>query len=186
MNSLSSLNKGCDLLRQSLYSDSLHSTFLIGWWDRQQNTHSKLNVSIEDAFIWTNNKNDTYTTKSGYRWLLSLRDPVITFNPSHSWSWIWFNFLVKFFFWLTCHNYVATFSLLNHCKKNHSVTFVRCCLQNEFFLQCIQDCEFSRSLWHHIGFNNLDFFSNTGVYEWLKLGAISSQALILSAVVWRS
>jgi hypothetical protein len=30
------------------------------------NTSFRFNDFIEDAFIWTNNKNDAYTTKSGY------------------------------------------------------------------------------------------------------------------------
>jgi hypothetical protein len=65
------------------------------------NTSFRFNDFIEDAFIRTNNKNDTYTTKSDYNWLLSLRDPIITHNPSHSWSWIWklqFPEEIKFFF----------------------------------------------------------------------------------------
>jgi hypothetical protein len=50
---------------------------------------------------------------------------------------------------------------------------------------CIPDCEFSCSLWNHISFINLDFFSNLDVYDWLKLGATGSQALLFSAgVLW--
>jgi hypothetical protein len=45
-------------------------------FDVANNTNSKFNDSIEDTFIWTNNKNDTYTIKSGYNCLLSLRDPI--------------------------------------------------------------------------------------------------------------
>jgi hypothetical protein len=52
------------------------------------NTNFKFNDSIEDTFIWTNNKNDTYATKSGYNWLLSLRDLGTIHNLLHSWSWI--------------------------------------------------------------------------------------------------
>ncbi|CAJ2635885.1 unnamed protein product [Trifolium pratense] len=44
-------------------------------FDTINNSHMKFNASIEDTFIWTNNKNGSYTTKSGYDWLLSLRDP---------------------------------------------------------------------------------------------------------------
>jgi hypothetical protein len=38
--------------------------------DIVNNTHTKFNDSIENAFIWLNN-NDVDTTKSGYAWLLS-------------------------------------------------------------------------------------------------------------------
>ncbi|GAU25827.1 hypothetical protein TSUD_30910 [Trifolium subterraneum] len=157
--------------------------------DIVNNANFKFNDSIEDAFIWTNNKNDTYTTKSGYNWLLSLRDLVINHNPSHSWSWIWKIQLpekIKFFFWLACHNFVPTLSLLNHRKMSHSATCTRCGLQDESFLHCIRDCEFARSLWNHIGFNNMDFFSNMDVYDWLKLGATGSQTTTFSTGVWWS
>ncbi|GAU50021.1 hypothetical protein TSUD_186220 [Trifolium subterraneum] len=69
---------------------------------------------------------------------------------------------------------------------NPSATCTRCGLQDESLLHCIRDCEFSRSLWNHIGFNSLDFFSNLVVYDWLKLGATSSKALIFLAGVWWS
>ncbi|PNX67265.1 S-like ribonuclease [Trifolium pratense] len=65
-------------------------------------------------------------------------------------------------------------------------TCTRCGLQDESFLHYIWNCEFSRSLWNHIGFNNLDFFSTIDVYDWLKLGATGSQAVIFSAGVWWS
>jgi hypothetical protein len=29
------------------------------------------NDAIEDSFIWSSNENGIYTTKSGYRWLIS-------------------------------------------------------------------------------------------------------------------
>ncbi|KAK2368688.1 hypothetical protein QL285_081866 [Trifolium repens] len=150
-------------------------------------TTFRFNDSIEDAFIWSNNKNGTYTTKSGYNWLLSLRDPISTHNPLHSWSWIWKLQLpkkIKFFFWLACHNSVPTISLLNHRKMSHTATCTRCGTQDESFLHCIRDCEFSHSLWNHIGFNNLEFFSNSDAYDWLKLGATGSQSLLFSAGVW--
>ncbi|GAU35593.1 hypothetical protein TSUD_295290 [Trifolium subterraneum] len=123
------------------------------------NTNFKFNDSIEDTFIWTNKKNGTYTAKSGYNWLLSLRDPGTIHNPLNAWSWIWKLQLfekIKFFFWLACHNSVPTLYLLNHRKMSSSATCTRCGLQNESFLHCIRDC------------------------------ATSSQALIFSAGVWWS
>jgi hypothetical protein len=64
-----------------------------------------------------------------------------------------------------------------------SAICTRCGIQDESFLHCIKDCEFSRSLWNHIGFKDLDFFSNPDVYDWLKLDASDSQALLFSAGV---
>jgi len=76
------------------------------------NIHIKFNPSVEDAFIWTPNKNGTYTTKSGYTWLLPHTDMVSHFNFYSSWSWIWKLKLpekFKFLFWLACHDSVPTF-----------------------------------------------------------------------------
>ncbi|MCI11915.1 S-like ribonuclease [Trifolium medium] len=67
---------------------------------------------------------------------------------------------------------------------SHSGTCIRCGFQDESFLHCIQDCEFSRRLWNHIDFDNLDFFLNLD--DWLKLGATGSQALTFLASVWWS
>jgi hypothetical protein len=56
-----------------------------------------------------------------------------------------------------------------------------CGLQDESFLHYIWDCKFSCNLWNHIGFNNLNFFLNLDVYDWLKLGVIGSHTLIFLA-----
>ncbi|KAK2362342.1 hypothetical protein QL285_087413 [Trifolium repens] len=67
-----------------------------------------------------------------------------------------------------------------------SATCTRCGIQDEFFRHCIRDCKFSHSLWTHIGFNNLDFFSKSDAFDWLKLGGTGPQALLFSAGVWWS
>jgi len=40
--------------------------------DSINNSHIRFNPTIEDAFIWNQNKNGIYTTKNGYSWLLSV------------------------------------------------------------------------------------------------------------------
>jgi len=52
-------------------------------------THFNFNDTIEDVVILKNNKNDTYSQKSGYNLLLKNVDPVGHNLPLHSWSWIW-------------------------------------------------------------------------------------------------
>jgi hypothetical protein len=54
------------------------------------------------------------------------------------------------------------------------------------FLHCSWDWEFPFSLWHNIGFNTLDFFSNQNSHDWLKLVALGSQAFIFSVGIWWS
>jgi hypothetical protein len=49
----------------------------------------RFNDSIIDVVIWGHNKNDTYTAKSGYAWLLSQSGtPNLTENQL-AWNWIW-------------------------------------------------------------------------------------------------
>ncbi|PNX90197.1 xylogalacturonan beta-xylosyltransferase, partial [Trifolium pratense] len=54
------------------HTQSLYTQLPLLGYDVINNTNFKFKDSIEEAFIWTNNKNGTYTTKSGYNWLLSL------------------------------------------------------------------------------------------------------------------
>ena len=73
------------------------------------------NDEIEDAFIWSQHKNGVYTTKSGYKWLLSKIGS--TNNSNHSWSWTWRLKVLekyKFLIWLAYNNVVPTLALLNH------------------------------------------------------------------------
>jgi hypothetical protein len=71
------------------HTQSLYTQLPLLVNDVINNTTFKLNETVKDTFIWSIDKNGTYTTKSGYNLLLSLRDPIITHNPLHSWSWIW-------------------------------------------------------------------------------------------------
>jgi hypothetical protein len=122
------------------HTQSIHSTPpLVS--DVVNNTTFRFSDSIKDAFIWTNNKNDIYTTKSDYNLLLFLRDPIITHNPSYSWSWIWklqlseksnssFGWLVTVMGRISHYSITARWVLLPHAlvvasKKNlSSIAFV--------------------------------------------------------------
>ena len=114
------------------------------------NIHTRFKPSVEDAFIWTPNKNGTYTTKSGYTWLLPRTNTITHFNSNFSWSWIWKLKLpekLKFHFWLACHDSVPTLCLLNHRNIAPLATCLRCGLDDETFLHCVHDCNFSRIIW---------------------------------------
>jgi hypothetical protein len=108
------------------------------------NTRLHFNPSIADAFIWPQNKNGIYSTKSGYNWLISHQ--ASDNNHSVTWNWIWrlkvpekFKFLV----WLACHEAVPTLSLLNHRNMVASPTCSKCGDHEESLLHCIRDCNFS-------------------------------------------
>lgn len=119
------------------------------------NIQFKFNDSHEDTFIWSSNKNGTYTTKNRYSWLLSRMDPVTHSNSNISWSWIWKlkpPKKIKFFIWLACHNLVPTLSLLNHINIALIANCFQCNLHEETFLHCLCDCHFSRIVRQCSGF----------------------------------
>ena len=155
------------------------------------NIHIKFNPSVEDAFIWTPNKNGAYTTKSGYTWLLPCAYTISHFNSNSSWSWIWKLKLpekLKFLFWLACHDSVPTFFLLNHINIAPSATCSRCGLDDETFCHCVRDCNFSRIIWQHVGFHDANFYSNMDVIDWLKGGSMGLHSFLFAATIrwaWR-
>jgi len=120
------------------------------------------NASLEDAFIWTHNKNGIYTANSGYSWMFARMNSVIPSNSLLSWSWIWklqLSEKIKFLFWLACHNSVPTLSMLNHRNIAHSAMCSRYSLHDETFLHCVRDYTHSKHLWQQVRFNHSDFFS---------------------------
>lgn len=143
------------------------------------------NDAIDDAFIWSHSKNGVYTIKSGYNWLLSQSSSAT--NSTILWSWIWRLKIpekYKFLIWLACNNVVPTLSLLNHRNISPSPTCSRCGLHNETFFHCMRDCYFSRNIWHHIGFSDINFFEIQNVMEWLKKGTTGPQAAFFASGLW--
>jgi len=151
------------------------------------NIHFRFNNSIEDAFIWTHNKNGIYTTKSGYNWLLSQAELVANFNPFQSWSWIWKLNLpekYKFLIWLACHNVVPTLSLLRHRNIVPSAICPRCGTHEETILYCVRDCIHSKNIWHRIGFSALDFFSAGVWWAWRHRNLMCLNNEVWSICYW--
>jgi len=138
------------------------------------NTHFRFNNSIEDAFIWPDNKNGAYTTKSGY-------------NYSQSWSWIWkLKLLQKYILlvWLACHDVVPTFSLLHHRNMAPIAACLRCGNHDETSIHCVRDCTRTTNIWHHISFTALDFITNLCTQDWLKAGVTGSYSNLFWAGIW--
>jgi hypothetical protein len=60
-------------------AQSLYTTLPQEVVDYINNSSFRFNDAIEDAIIWPQNKNGVYTTKSGYKWLISQTSSSI--NP---------------------------------------------------------------------------------------------------------
>jgi len=167
---------------------SLYTTLPQAIADFINNTNFNFNDEIADAFVWPLNKNGVYSTKSGYKWLLSLSGSDTVINLPFSWSWIWHLKIpekYKFFIWLACHKAVPTLSVLNHRNIDSSSICSRCKEHEETF-HCIRDCNFSRAIWLRFGFNDPAFFASECVADWLKEQTQGPQAIIFSACLWWS
>jgi len=144
------------------HTQALYTTLPPTIADSINNTHMNFNDMVDDAFIWSHNKNGVYTTKSGYSWLLH-NSTSSSITPSHlSWSWIWslkipekFKLLV----WLACHNAIPTLSLLHHLNIAPAATCSRCGENEETVLHYIRDYRFSSVIWQKLGFIDQEFFS---------------------------
>lgn len=153
--------------------------------DTINNTRILFNPSIKDVFMWPHNKNDIYSNKSGYNWLLSSHAAVN--HQTVSWNWIWrlkAPEKIKFLIWLACHEAVPTLYLLNHRNMVASPLCTRCGDQDETFFHCIRDCQFSMEIWKKIGFTSQHFFSSTSAQVWLKEGTNSSKSILFLSGLW--
>ena len=155
--------------------------------DYINNTHLNFNATIEDAFIWSQNKNGAYSKKSEYSWLLSLSYSQTNDGIQIAWSWIWklkapekYKFLV----WLACHDAVPTMTLLHHRKISPTATCTRCGDHEESLLHCIRDCRHSKIIWHIVGFLSHDFFYTTCPTEWIRNGTNSPHSTLFLATLW--
>jgi len=143
------------------------------------------NLSIADAYIWSQNKNGVYSTKSGYSWLLSHHEPDNQTNISCSRIWrLKVPEKFKFLVWLACHNDVPTLALLKHRNIVSSPTCSRCGDHEESLFHCVHDCKFSKVIWQKIGFSSHRFFSSNLMAAWLKEGAYSSRSTLFLAGLW--
>jgi len=155
--------------------------------DSINNTHMNFTEMMEDAFIWSHNKNGVYTTKSGYSWLLQNSDSPSNTTPTLSWSWIWkLKVLEKFklLVWLACHNVVPTLSLFHHRHIAPSAAYSRCGEQEETILHCLRDCRFSSSIWFNLGSTDQTFFSDSVVHNWIKYNASGNHPSTFLAGLW--
>lgn len=148
---------------------------------------SHINAAVQDSFIWARNKNGNYTTKSGYDWLLSLKETDDVSTPHRSWSWIWKLHApekIKFFIWLIFHNAAPTLSLLHHRNMAASAICPRCGEDDETILHCIRDCHFSKSIWINVGFADNGFFAAQNVLDWINLAASGPRCPLFLAGIW--
>jgi len=79
---------------------------------------------------------------------------------------------------------LRTLLLLNNRNMTSSALCSRCGLEDETFLHCACDCNFSRTIWNHVGFNDANFFAYMEVSHWLKEGSSSPQSFIFTTTVY--
>jgi len=147
----------------------------------------KFNEMVEDALIWSHNKNGVYTTKSGYSWLIQSADSTTDTSSNLTWAWIWKLKIPKKFkllVWLVCHNVVPTLSLLHHRHIAPTATCSRCGESEETVLHCLRDCRFSSNIWYMLGFTDHGFFSEGCAHNWIKNNADGTNSSTFFAGLW--
>jgi len=74
--------------------------------------------------------------------------------------------------------------LVNHIDIAPSAICSRCGLDDDTFLNCVCDCNFSRIIWHHVGFHDVNIYSNMDVIDWLKDGSMGPRSFLFVATAW--
>jgi len=169
------------------HTQALYTTLPQAVADTVNNFQANFNPIVDDTFIWNHNKNDVYSTKSGYSWLLSSSEAATVNTLHHSWTWIWKLKVpekYKFLIWLAIHDVVPTLSLMHHRNIVVSAICGRCNDQEESFLHCIRDCKFSKPVWQQFGLSDIQFFAINCAHEWIKGNAKGPRAYIFLACLW--
>lgn len=144
------------------------------------------NTDVQDLYIWKENINGSYSTKSGFSWLLDQR---ANNYRDQTWSWIWklpASENIKLFVWLAFHNSTPTLSVLNYRSISPTAVCNICQGEEETLLHCIRDCARVRRIWVSLGFIDSSFYQQTNVHIWLKHGATGPKDNLFLACIWWS
>lgn len=142
-----------------------------------------INQDVQDLHIWGASTNGSYSTKSGFSWLLQQRDnaPI-----EQAWKWIWklpTQQNVRLFFWLAFHNSIPTLSVLHHRGISTTADCKSCQGAEETLLHCLRDCPMAKRLWQSLGFTKAMFFQQQDTHCWLKQGATGPNDTLFIAAV---
>lgn len=139
---------------------------------------------MQDLFIWKASANGSYSTKSGFRWIIQQRHN----SPTElSWRWIWrlpAQENIRLFFWLAFNNSIPTMSMLynrgilptSECRNYRGI--------EETLMHCLRDCTMAKRLWRSLGFTDVSFYQETDVLRWLTQGATGPADISFIAGVW--
>jgi len=78
----------------------------------------------------------------------------------------------------------VTLLLLNHRNIAPSAICSCCGIEDETLFHCVRDCKFSRIIWHHVGFHDVNFFAIMDVSDWLKVNFMCSYSFLFANTVW--
>lgn len=90
---------------RSWHLDMFYSFLPSNIIDQIKTINFDINPAVEDGYIWKGKLDGIYTASAGYKWLLSLKQPVQFPDASQSWNWIWKISgpeKIKLLIWLAC------------------------------------------------------------------------------------
>ncbi|KAL4275343.1 hypothetical protein AHAS_Ahas20G0097700 [Arachis hypogaea] len=136
------------------------------------------------GWFWTNSNTLTYSTKSGYEWLLKKK---FGWNDNENWLWLWRLRIpekIKCLLWLCLNNGVPTASYRFQRGLATSDFCQRCYLALEDINHCFRTCQKARQIWISLNLGMTAEDSSLDFVSWIRSNLNKNEFLFAAAFWW--
>ena len=136
------------------------------------------------GWFWTNSNTLTYSTKSGYEWLLKKK---FGWNDNENWLWLWRLRIpekIKCLLWLCLNNGVPTASYRFQRGISTSDFCQRCYLALEDINHCFRTCQKARQIWISLNLGMTAEDSSLDFVSWIRSNLNKNEFLFAAAFWW--
>ncbi|KAL4276453.1 hypothetical protein AHAS_Ahas20G0208700 [Arachis hypogaea] len=136
------------------------------------------------GWFWTNSNTLTYSTKSGYEWLLKKK---FGWNDNENWLWLWRLRIperIKCLLWLCLNNGVPTASYQFQRGLATSDFCQRCYLALEDINHCFRTCQKARQIWISLNLGMTAEDSSLDFVSWIRSNLNKNEFLFAAAFWW--
>ncbi|KAL4320643.1 hypothetical protein AHAS_Ahas14G0031000 [Arachis hypogaea] len=133
------------------------------------------------GWFWTNSNTLTYSTKSGYEWLLKKK---FGWNDNENWFWLWRLRIpekIKCLLWLCLNNGVSTASYRFQRGISTSDFCQRCYLALEDINHCFRTCQKARQIWISLNLGMTAEDSSLDFVSWIRSNLNKNEFLFAAA-----
>ncbi|XLU79028.1 hypothetical protein S245_002449 [Arachis hypogaea] len=138
----------------------------------------------ESGWIWLPTSLKAYSSREGYRWLLTKK--VNSIENSNC-GWIWHLNLpekIKMMMWLGLQNALPTNAFRFKRHLTDSDRCLRCNSDLETMEHCLRDCEKSRCIWQMLDPLLIDSFEGTPLEFWIRKVMPGNEAIVGAGLWW--